>query len=66
MKKRAWYKEMACASSICVKYGGTAVLGAEGVPLRGPGVRKVIKKTIEKADGADAVISKKPDARPTK
>ncbi len=41
----------------------TAVLGAEDVPLRGPGVRKVIKKTVEKAAGADAVISKKPNAK---
>ena len=29
MKKRAWYKEMACASSICVKYGGTAIKNSE-------------------------------------
>ena len=33
------------------------------VPLRGPGVRKVVKKTAKKADGADAVISKKPNVK---
>ncbi len=41
----------------------TAVLGAEDVPLRGPGVHKVIKKTIKKADRASAVISKKPASK---